>query len=136
MPDPVYFHGGISGLYSGDRILPPSVTGLPSSADFAHGMEELAAKVVRRDRVYLTTNVEVARMWAGLHPDGDRKRGGDVYRVIPDGDVEPDLDYTGDDGMSVQAASALIVGIVKTGIPRKPYLPLLGIIPDPPSTPR
>jgi hypothetical protein len=136
MAEPTYFHGGRAGLYPGDRILPPSVTGVPSSQDFAHGMEELAAKVVRRDRVYLTTDVEVALMWAGLHPDGNRKRGGDVYRVVPDGDVEPDLDYLGDDGASVQAASALIVGIVKTGVPRKPYLSLLGMAPDPSSTSR
>jgi hypothetical protein len=135
MADPIYFHGGVSGLYPGDRILPPSVTGVPSSQDFVHGMEEQAAKVVRRDRVYLTTDVEVARMWAGLHPDGNHKRGGDVYRVVPDGDLEPDLDYQGGDGASVQAASALVVGIVKTGVPRKPYLPLLGMIPDSPSRP-
>lgn len=127
----IYFHGGVSGLYPGDRILPPSITGAPSSLDFAHGMEDEAATLVRRDRVYVTTDVETARMWAALHPDGNAKRGGDLYRVVPDGDVEPDPDYQGGDGASWMAASALIVGIVKTGVPRKSYLPLLDLFDHP-----
>lgn len=128
MPEVIYFHGGVSGLYPGDRLLPPSQTGARASRDFLpEAMREMAAHV-RTDRVFLTTELELARMYAGLHPDGDRRRGGDLYRVVPEGPVEPDPDWDGEPGVSVQVASARVVGIVKTGVPRREFLPLLGVV--------
>lgn len=122
MSDPVYFHGGVAGLYPGDRILPPATTGRRASRSFLPDDLRGDADHVREDRVYLTTDVEIARMYAGLHPDGTRKRGGDLYRVTPEGPVEPDPDWLGGPGMSVQAVAAWVLGIVKTGVPRRPFL--------------
>jgi hypothetical protein len=67
-----YFHGGIPGLEVGDRILPPSVTGTPTTADYA------AAPICRRDRVYASTELRIARVYAALAPLGGH---GDVYQV-------------------------------------------------------
>jgi len=120
-----YFHGGVAGLRVGDRILPPSVTGAPAMADSLpadHDLAPRAAEVTDRSRVYLTTEVEYARAFAALHPCGDRKRGGDVYRVEPAGDVEDDPDYHGEPGRSVRCGSAVIVGIVATGVSRAKYM--------------
>ena len=120
-----YFHGGEAGLRVGDRILPPSVTGVRAMADSLPPDHELAPRaevVTDRTKVYLTTVPEFARAFAALHPSGTFKRGGDVYRVEPEGDVEPDPDYSGEPGRSVRCGSALIVGIVATGVGRAKYV--------------
>jgi hypothetical protein len=57
-----YFHGGIAGLEVGHHILPPSVTGTPTTADYAD------APICRRDRVYASTELRVARVYAALAP--------------------------------------------------------------------
>ncbi len=120
-----YFHGGRSGLHVGDRILPPAVTGAPAMADSlpaGHELESAATRVTDRSKVYLTDTADLARFFAALHPCGDRKRGGDVYRVVPDGPVEDDPDYHGEPGRSVRCGSAVIVGIVATGVGRAKYV--------------
>jgi hypothetical protein len=66
-----YFHGGLAGFKAGDRILPPAMTGMPSTADYLPA-------VSHRDRIYATTAVRVARVYAALAPFGGR---GDVYEV-------------------------------------------------------
>ena len=126
-----YFHGGVPGLRPGALILPPTVTGAGSTADYLDAgteVAEAARRVYRPDRVYLTTDVEVARMWAGLHPSGTDRRGGDVYRVEPVGKVEPDPDYRGGDGASVCCPSARVSGIVATGVGRAKYRPLFQLL--------
>ena len=45
--------------------------------------------------------------------------------VEPEGELEPDLDYKGGDGASVQCPSARIVGIAATGVSRGPYRALI-----------
>lgn len=123
-----YYHGGVAGLHVGDSILPPSRTGAVSMADLADAPKEMRdqlAKVHSRDLVYLTTDPAAARLFAGLHPDGDEHRGGDVYRVIPEQPVTPDPDYLHGDGASVCAPSAVIVAVVARRILRAPYLPLI-----------
>lgn len=117
----VYYHGGIPGLRVGQYILPPAETGAVSVAELPDAPPEMQAeieKVHRRDRVYLTTSRGVAELWACFYPGPSTVRGGDVYRVEPEGDVEPDPDYLGDDGASVCAPRARIVGIVCTGVRR------------------
>jgi hypothetical protein len=80
--------------------------------------------------VCITTDVEIARMFAGLHPSGTARRGGDVYRVDPDGPAEEDPDYIGNTEKSVRCRSALILGIVATGVRRSRYAPLIvGMLP-------
>lgn len=120
-PTTRYYHGGIPGLRVGDEVLPPSETGVMSISDLADAPPGLLARahlVHRRDRVYLTTDLTAASLFAALHPNGTRTRGGDVYRVHPDGDVEPDPDWLGDPGVSVAAASARVTAIVRTGVRR------------------
>ena len=118
---PVYYHGGIPGLRIGQHILPPDVTGAFSVADTSSATAEQQAvieRVYRCDRVYLTTERGVAELWACLAPEGTPARGGDVYRVQPEGDIEPDPDWNGEPGVSVCVPRALIVGIAGTGIRR------------------
>lgn len=124
-----YFHGGVLGLKPGQRILPPAETDAISIADLTTAPEHernAVAAVHRRDRVYLTTDLRVATLWAALHPHGTPKRGGDVYRVRPEGDVEPDPDYLGEPGVSVQAPRALILAVVRTGVRRSLAEQLVG----------
>lgn len=119
MTDPVYYHGGVPGLRIGGYILPPCETGAMSAADVASAPPEMQAEVEqvhRRDRVYITTERGTAEMWACIYPNADTARGGDVYRVVPEGGVEPDPDWRGEPGVSVAAPRARIVGIVATGV--------------------
>jgi hypothetical protein len=110
------YHGGQTGLRVGQLILPPTVTGAKPADERA----TYAPGVYRRDRVYMVTDPEQARMFAALHPSGDAKRGGDVYRVQWLQGLERDRDCrTG--GLSWQAPCARIVGIVATGVRRAPY---------------
>ncbi len=124
-----YFHGGVPGLRVGQYILPPCETGAFSVADCTTAPEAEQARleaVHRRDRVYLATDRRIAMLWAALYPEGTPDEGGWVYRVEPEGDVEPDPDYLADDGASVCAPRARVVGIVKTGVPRRHAGRLIG----------
>lgn len=94
-----YFHGGPRGIWP-RRILPPDVTGAPTTADYG------ADGVCRRDRVYVTTSYAAAAMFAALAPGG-----GAIYEVVPDGDVEPDPDCDAPD-LSFACRSARIVRAV------------------------
>jgi hypothetical protein len=58
---------------------------------------------VRRDRVYVATQYEAAALFAALFPDG-----GWVYRVLPEGPLEPDPDCT-DPELSLACPRALVV---------------------------
>jgi hypothetical protein len=89
---------------SATRILPPSVTGMPTTADFA------AAPVGRRDRVYASTELRVARVYAALAPFRGR---GDVYEVALEDPIEPDGIESGVGGDSVCAPSAIVIRIVE-----------------------
>jgi hypothetical protein len=102
-----YFHGGIPGLEVGDRILPPSVTGTPTTADYA------AAPICRRDRVYASTELRVARVYAALAPLGGH---GDVYEVALQDPNEPDGVEVGAGGDSVCAPSATVIRIVERDV--------------------
>ena len=78
------WHGGVPGLKPGDPLLPPSEQGLKRSA---HHAQSLAARVgpvtQRADRVYVTTNRDVAWAYASMwreHP-GAPMGGGTLYVV-------------------------------------------------------
>jgi rifampin ADP-ribosylating transferase len=75
-----YYHGGRPGRQRGAYLLPPSVTGSLSLADFG------AAGVCRKDRVYVVTSYAAALLYATGQP------GGVVYEVDPIGVLEPDPD--------------------------------------------
>jgi hypothetical protein len=97
-----FYHGGFPGLAVGQRILPASQTGAPSTASFG------AAGVCDPSRVYLTTDVHAAILFACMHPSLD----GQVYRVAPIGvlQADPDCNIA---GLSFSCDAALIVGRVK-----------------------
>lgn len=102
--EPVYFHGGVPGLKLGDRILPPTRTGVLAAADFgaAHG---IATGHVRRDRVYMTTELGEASVFAAMHPSNQ----GEVYVVEPLPPIEPDPDYLGPGRIAWMAAEAMVI---------------------------
>jgi hypothetical protein len=119
-----YYHGGAAGLRVGGSILPPTITGVRAAIDSVPEAEPLRQQgelVARRDRVYITADLDAARLFAALHPDGTAKRGGDVYEVEPLGEVEPDPDCL-TPGYSWRCERARILRIVRTGIPRARYL--------------
>lgn len=124
-----YFHGGARGLKRGDRILPPSETGAASLYDFdgaPAAMKTEAARVYRRDRVYLTTDLLAARLYAALHRDGGRTYGGSVYQVEPEGDIEPDLDYKADDGGSIAVRAGRITRVIDRKVARAMFAKAMG----------
>lgn len=96
-----YYHGGVPGLR--DEILPAQRTGAVSNADYGAG------EVCRRDRVYLTTILDAAALYAAGAPS---EAPGWVYEVEPVGDLESDTDYLGPDGDSVCARRARIIRVV------------------------
>lgn len=102
-----YYHGGIKGLTRGDKILPPSVTGKSTLLQYAREVDPTG--VQRNDRIYLTTDKKAAKMFASVYPYGD------VYEVIPDGEIESDPDCL-EDGLSYQCHSATIKYVVATRV--------------------
>jgi len=94
-----YFHGGYGGLKEGGILLPPSITGAKSCADYGAG------HVCRRDKVYVSVDVEDARLVAALTPAGK------VYQVEPLGDVSPDPDCN-IPGVSFECDRARVIRVV------------------------
>lgn len=79
------YHGGVPGLAPGDLLLPPTLSGARSNAEFG------AAGACRRDRVYLHADQRHARLFALLCPAGP----GSLYRAEPLGSLEVDPDFAG-----------------------------------------
>ena len=97
------FHGGVPGLKPGSLLLPPATTGTARTlADYS---EELGAAHVRRDRVYLTTGRDVAKVYAAFYPDGA------LYEVQPDGELAPDEDCLVP-GVSFECPAARVLRVI------------------------
>ena len=116
------YHGGIRRLRPGDLILPPDRTRAPCASDYG------STGVHRRDRVYLTIDVDAARffaaMYAGRKPNGQPITGrGDVYEVTPLAALEHDADCS-TPGYSFQVAAARVVRVIDR------FVTLPGIGPD------
>lgn len=103
MSDTVLYHGGTRKLRKGGVLLPPSRSGVPNTAEYG------ARDVCRADRVYLTDELDVARMFALLAPPGGH---GSVYEVEPIGGLERDPDYLGV-GESWQVPMARVIRVVE-----------------------
>ena len=97
-----FYHGGFGGLQVGQHVLPPNVTRSPSTASFG------AAAVCDRNRVYVTTDMEAALVFACAHPSGRGK----FYEVEPIGEVEPDPDAIAE-GYSFQCEKARVVRVIR-----------------------
>lgn len=114
-----FYHGGPPGLR---EILPPTRTGVMSTLDAARqqaieggGNVKLAAQaeaVIRKDRVYLTTDPDEAALFASMNPSGQP---GCVYEVEPFGDTEADPDYSGP-AMCIHASRARVRRVVRRGV--------------------
>ena len=89
----------------GDHILPPSVTGTCFTLSAYDGEEESRAGY-QPTRVYLTSEEEVAEVFAAMYPGG-----GWVYRVVPGGQLEQDPDVS-ERGMSWACERARVVEVV------------------------
>jgi len=100
-----YFHGGVSGLKVGDRILPPDATG--TSRTLSRYAAELGgpAHARRTDLVYLTTERQVAKAYAAFYPDGA------LYQVLPSSPVDRDPDCL-IDGLSWHCPEAIVVSVI------------------------
>lgn len=85
----IYFHGGVSGLVPGDLIEPP--TSNQRAMEYRTAVDRGKAMVGQSyvsdpGKVYMTTDLGYARVYA------DRHRG-DVYEVVPLGQVDKDPDH-------------------------------------------
>ena len=98
-----YFHGGKPGRQRGAFLLPPSVTGGRSMADY--GLYDETAPC-RRDRVYVTISIKAALMYAA------GQRNGVIYEVEPVGQIERDPDCT-EEEFSFQCEKAKVIRIIK-----------------------
>jgi hypothetical protein len=103
----IYYHGGVPGLGLGDLLLPPSKSGVKAGADYLPDQNRTSH--VRRDRVYLGTDHGIGVMFAAMYPE---REGGWIYEVEPIGTVEPDADWAGEPGVSVQVESARVVRVL------------------------
>lgn len=63
-----YYHGGVPGLRSGDRLLPPETSG--TERTLSQHVAAAASHGRRRDVVYVTPDREAARTFAAFYPDG------------------------------------------------------------------
>jgi len=80
-----YFHGGVRNLKIGGEVLPPSITAKQTLGPFIPD-DYKAIKHYRYDKVFVTTDLNAARVYASSYPLGD------VYEVAPKGEVTPDPD--------------------------------------------
>lgn len=122
MTDQRWWHGGVGGLRPGDLLLPPAVTAVTTTGQWMSGMgfdpheNGVERDRMRRDRVYLTHDREMARAYAaswtinvqsGL-TDGQGTRYGALYVARPAGEwwTDPDLP---DDSIECERAEVVEV---------------------------
>lgn len=115
-----FFHGGAPGFQAGDRLLPPSETGARSEADLVRDLLGRFAGqgIARRDRVYASSELDSARLYAALAR-------GDVYEVELDPPVEADPAAMLGSEFGVCAPSGRILGVVERGVQAEVALAVL-----------
>jgi hypothetical protein len=98
-----YYHGGSVGIRRFGHVLAPALTGVLSTADTgAHG-------VCRKDRVYVTTDINAAKLFASATKQPC------VYEVEPIGTLEDDPDCN-QKGFSFQCEKAKVKRIYRMSI--------------------
>ena len=113
-----FWHGGAPGLEVGDHVLPPAATGLNKTrADQSAeaGLDQISQ---RRDRIYVTTDPELAKVYARSWFDGIRARThGWLYVVEVEGEhLEGDDDLLSLPGVSYQAPMGIVVAVYDRGV--------------------
>lgn len=119
------WHGGAPGLKIGQDLLPPDETELEWTSFAINVDAGLQNPNYRSDRVYATTDRDLAQSFAAYWTREPRRKGGGwLYRVEFDESLlEPDSDFPSLQGISFQAPRGRIVEIVQTGVPwRKKHL--------------
>ena len=107
------WHGGAPNRRVGELLLPPSQTGFKHTSGSTSAGEGLDKISYRADRVYLTTDRDLAAAFAGLwtkqpHLDGK----GWLYAVeVEENDLAQDGDLLSSPGLSYHVASARISAI-------------------------
>lgn len=99
-----FWHGGRAGLRIGDQLLPPIIT--QDQMSTSHFMNE-----ARVDRVYFTTDRELARVFSAAVYTGVKSSA--LYRVQPAGDVEVDPDFA---ATGYQARRAVVLEVAETDV--------------------
>lgn len=97
-----YYHGGYGNLIAGDFVLPPTKTKSQSCADYG------AEGICKRDRVYVTTDLNAAILYASFHWRGN----GRVYEVEPQGNICHDADCS-EEGLSYECDRAKVLSVVQ-----------------------
>lgn len=104
------FHGGVPGLQPGDLLVSAAARG----ADYAY---HSPTAVYRRDRVYLTTEREMAEFWAAQYLDDDgRLVPGDVYQAQAIGPLRPDSDFPRYPDTYLSAREARVLRVVARAV--------------------
>lgn len=106
----------------GSLLLPPNATGLvrtSTTLSLSMGLGKIAH---RRDRVYVTTDRDLARVWAGQWSTPEQLGYGWLYRVsVPPDEIEPDEDLLSLPGLSFQVPSARVEAIYEKAVaPNQP----------------
>lgn len=98
-----FFHGGFGGLQVGQFVLPPVKTHAATTASYT-----IARGICDPKRVYVTTDLGAAMVYACMHPSGHRK----IYEVEPLGGFEADPDAT-IEGLSYFCGSARVLRVIR-----------------------
>lgn len=116
------WHGGAPGRRVGDWLTPPSERGVASTV-LAMSLEEGIGNIAQRgDRVYVTSDRELALAWAGLWtPDGRKHGNGSLYQVEVEPELlEPDEDLLSLAGLSFQVPRAQVKAVYRAVVPFSP----------------
>lgn len=113
------WHGGAPGRQPGELLLPPTVTGLRftrRTMSMRQGMTQIGQTA---DRVYVTTDRDLAAAYASLWSlDGAQQGGGALYRVTAEeADLEADADLLSLPGVSFQAPAAEVLSVYNAHVP-------------------
>lgn len=120
----ILWHGGQAGRKVGDELLPPTDTGLEWTNRAVLENVGLVDPFYRDDRVYATSDRDLAHAFAGYWTREKNRPGhGALYKVEFEDDLlEDDEDFPSSPGVSYQAPRGRVVEVVQPGVgwqPRK-----------------
>lgn len=104
-----YFHGGKPGLKVGEYLLPPDRQTERTKGHLVDYLLPGQEKFMHRDKVYITTEKRIAKVFAAVLPNGA------LYEVEPEGEMTIDPDCQ--DGRSWMCEQAKIIKVVDPLVP-------------------